>query len=1434
MAVNHNRYVPLRGTLLVCLALMSARFAAGQLPTESQSNIAQTVQVDKAALSTPIFIENMGQFDPKVKFQVKIGSQAAWLTNEGIVFDATRQAGAEKVVAAALKPSDATNGQDALLPLALKRAKPESRTIERLVFSEDFVGASCCSKVEGKEPRPGIYNYFQGSDPKEWHVNVHSYSEVVYRDVWPGIDLRIYGNGSDLEQEFIVRPGGDLSRVRILYRGIEGLTVAKDGSLEVATAFGKLRETRPRIYQEIAGKRLTVDGRFKLTGESSYAFEVGAHKAQYALVIDPTLLYSTYLGGSNVDAAQGIAVDASGNAYVTGYTASADFPTTPGAYQSSTGRSQSTFITKLNATGSALVYSTYLNASYGSAIAVDSSGSAYVAGYQAGSDFPSTPNAYSRSCVGSGFLTVLNPTGSGLVYSSCFGTGAVVVHSMAIDAGGRAFIAGGNVNNQYPFIPTTPTAYQPSYPGGTTSGFVTVLDTTASGASSLVYSTYLGTVAPPSNTSGAAAIGIAVDGFGKIYVTGRSSGGFPVTSGSLQTSHSSSLYDAFIAKLDPSQSGSQSLIYSTYLGGPSGNGTDGNGGNAIAVDVSGNVYVTGFTYSASFPVTPGAFQTAASPGGIGTFVTKLNAGGSGLVYSTYLSVRPQEPYGGIAVDSLGNAYVVGPVNSATFPVTLDAFQSTYFKVCCNYSSAFLTKLNPTGSALIYSSFLGGTLNSDIPTSVAVDQAGDAYVAGQTSSGDFPITAGAFQTLMHGTGDAFITRFPLGATFRVLQILPGSGGNTGNVTATIFGSGFHVGASVKLSGGGQPDIVASSATVGPGALYLTATFNLTGAVAETRDLVVTNADGTVLTLPQSFTIVTGGAPNVHISKTATLAVPGRYVTYLITVANSGNLDSSTLPLVESLDPWFAFVSSSPAPTAIRQAPKAFPPGTGGTYDAFIEWDLPSVGAGASRVLTYTVALDPSYPVGMTVVGPVCIEIAGGVCELGKVACLSVAAVSCGEEPPACEDLVNACDASFAACLLGAGAICTALDSTTRGSVDPNDLAGPPGLGAAQWSSGQAPLSYVISFANESSTTVPAQQVVVTQPLDANLNLSTLSLSGIIIPNASSNVQAPIPPGSFNPAVGADEFTTNVDLRPTQSLLVNVNAVLNPATHTLMWTFTSLDPATGEPPVNPLVGFLPPGAVADVSFSITPTPGLITGTQIADQAMVVFDANPALSTTVWTNTIDNTAPISHVSTLTATSSCPAFRVSWSGSDVGSGLQGFTIFVSDNADPFTAWVSNTTAASADYVGMIGHTYSFYSIATDLTGNAEGAKTTAEASTSVAAAGPCGAPSLSGQLSNVAQSGTTVTATLTLTNTGFTAAQAVNINQITFRTLSGSGVVTLASPALPAVEGPLSIGASTAVPLTLNVVATVTRFSMTEGGNLQDSAGNTYSYSMAQTVIP
>ena len=308
MTLARNRAVAPLVVLLPCLAgIFTNNIGMAQAPVEAQSVAPQitapTSQLDLSrvggaesksplisapksipaslghlknpALSTAVFIENVGQFDSKVRYQVKIGGQTAWLTTDGVVFDATRPTAGKNVAVTPRRAGFA----DLLGPpsIAHDRAKPGSQTVDRLVFAEDFVGGSCCSKVEAKGPQQGTYNYFQSSDPTKWRTNVRGYGEVVYRDVWPGVDLRIYGNGPDLEQEFVVQPGGELNRVQISYRGIDRIDIAQDGSLEVDTAFGKLRETKPRIYQQLAGQQAPVDGHFKLTSDNSYAFEIGRY-----------------------------------------------------------------------------------------------------------------------------------------------------------------------------------------------------------------------------------------------------------------------------------------------------------------------------------------------------------------------------------------------------------------------------------------------------------------------------------------------------------------------------------------------------------------------------------------------------------------------------------------------------------------------------------------------------------------------------------------------------------------------------------------------------------------------------------------------------------------------------------------------------------------------------------------------------------------------------------------------------------------------------------------------------------------------------------------------------------------------------------------------------------------------------------------------------
>jgi len=1446
--------------------------------------------------SSQAFIENRGQFPEPVRFQLKTAGQTLWLTSQGIVFDAVRS----KPVPAGSKKASTPKGLTPSGPsFELNPSSPlpglDGSSFERLVFSQDFVGANPKPAIEASGCQPGIYNYFAGNDPKKWVTHVVAYSEVVYRDLWPGIDLRIHGNPvspvsrparedaglktgatsfglnpGSLEQEFIVEPGADLTKVQVSYHGAEGLKIAADGSLVVRTAFGEMRETQPRIYQEIAGQRVPVEGKFKLTGETAYTFEVNSYQPQFALLIDPTLLYSTFLGGNAGgqgnflnEYADAITVDSAGSAYVTGITASTDFPTTPGAFDTSPPTEFAGFVTKFNPLGSQLVYSTYFPgvtavigapAAVAGGIAVDSAGDAYFSGSTYGA-LPTTSNAYQTICGGASFfLTKLTPAGDGLIYSTCFGAGGERLNGIALDGAGRAYLTGTAL---YPFQ-TTSNAFQPGCSGGYCA-FLAVFDPALSGTASLVYSTFFGLAPGPT----IAATAVAVDAYGMAYITGGAEQGLPVTAGAYETTYRPPGGNVFVAKLNPNASGAASLLYSTYIVGvPSQNVTGGSAGYGIAVDALGNAYITGNTDDSAFPTTPGTYQTTCNQlggGANGIFVTKLNAAGNNLSYSTYLGGCPgpyEEAVYGIGIDSSGEAYVTG-LTAPGFPTTPDAFQVSN----AGSTDAFVTKLNAAGSGLIYSSYLGG-LSNDVAYAIAVDSVGDAYVTGATYSANFPVTKGAFQIQLNPghsgedyilPEDAFVTKFPLGAPqgLSIVGIAPNVGGNAGAVSPEVVGSGFHAGATIQLACRGAANISSTNLSVGVSGRIINGTFNLVGTNPGPCDLVVTNPDGTSVALPQAFTVQQGGAADVRISKIGTTPSPGHFASYSIQVSNVGNVDDTNGAVTEFLDTPFSLVSVSPPAVADVATLNA---------DHGIVWNLPPIAAGSTQVFAYQASVDPSTPGHTPVVGgPVCYKVnylalieclvggagtcvaASEVCGAAEAACLAANATGNAEAYLACVSLSLQCAEAERTCdqnVKSAGQCiddsaipypCAQCQQQVIAPGDPNNLVGTTGVGSQGWIFGGNPLQYILSFGNEQDATAPAQQVSVTVPIGPNVDLGTLMLTGINL----VGVHVPISP-TFLPAAGQNEFTTNVDLRPAQNLFIYVDAKFDPAKRILAWTFTSIDPKTGLPPTDPTIGFLPPGGQGNVSFTVHPTQGLATGTSIPDQGSVVFDALPATPTNTWLNTLDNTPPTSHVSSLPASLSCPDFKVSWSGSDVGSGTKSLTIFVSNNGGPYRAWLTNTNSTSKIYQGQLGHTYSFYSLAQDLVGNVEAPKTAAEATTQVTAAGGCGPPSLSGSILSQQDVSGTLTLNLQLTNTGTSDAQNILINQLSFRTLGGTGTVTLASSALPISAGNISVGSSAPVTLTLNVPATVTRFSMTEGGTLQNATGTTYNFSIAQSVSP
>jgi hypothetical protein len=604
-----------------------------------------------------------------------------------------------------------------------------------------FLGANPDTKLVARDRAPPTVNYLTG---KQHHTNLPTYERLVYRNLWPGIDMVFRGAGGKLKYEFHLQPGADPNDIRLAYAGAEGLSVGAAGSLLIDTPLGRLRDARPKSHQRIGGQRAPVESRYALTGDR-YGFELGHYDGSKPLVIDPGLAYSTYLGGTGVDYGYGIAVDSTGAAYVTG-SATPVFPTTAGAFDTSfnsgTSGTKDAFITKLNSAGSSLVYSTYLGGGAedaGSAIAVDSAGAAYVIGQTRSTNFPTTAGTIDRSANGmfDAFVTKLNPSGASLAYSTYLGGSSEDQgRGIAVDSGGNASVTGYTLSTD--FLAT------PGLNGGA-DAFVTMLN--ASG-SAVMNSIYLG----GSRTE--KGLAIAVDSTA-LYVTGlTNSTNFPVFGGGFDTS-ANGLTDAFVTKLNlvgPNPG------YSTYLGGSL---TDQGGG--IAVDALGAAYVMGNTSSTNFPTTAGAFDTSAN-GGKDAFVTKLSPAGSSLGYSTYLGGSGDEPsttvpdrLGGIALDSDGNAYITGQT-TADFPTTPDAFDTFG-----GLSQAFLTKVNASGSSLVYSTYLGGgtgPVDQDVGYGIAVDSVGNAYVTGNTGNSDFPTTAGAFSTSLNGDADAFITKFDL--------------------------------------------------------------------------------------------------------------------------------------------------------------------------------------------------------------------------------------------------------------------------------------------------------------------------------------------------------------------------------------------------------------------------------------------------------------------------------------------------------------------------------------------------------------------------------------------------------------------------------------------------------------------------------------------------
>jgi len=750
-----TRPTPRPATVMLCLALGVLPLTSG-LAAPSARPARGSAAAIQPAHATPLarhalaradaqpltFEPNRGQTDSRVRYLARGRGYTLFLTGAGAVLTLTQPSGrpcAKPTLHGALHPSlrpTRANLSRSVACHALSSAgggRGDMGKTTSSVLRLTFPGARAHPALTPRDRLSGAVSYLRGRDPRGWLAGLPTYARVAYHDLYPGVDAVYYGRDGQLEYDLTLAPGADPRAPRLRFDG-GTLRLDRSGDLLIALAGGTLRQRAPVVYQLVGATRRSVQGRYALLDAHTVGIRLGAYDHRAPLVIDPALGYSTYLGGNADDYGFGIAVDRAGNAYVAGYTGSANFPTANAARGSFGGGATDAFVTKLNPAGNGLAYSTYLGGSgddFGLGIAVNAAGNAYVTGYTNSGDFPIANPAQGslNSLGGSAFVAELNPAGNGLVYSTYLGGGVFDVgNAIAVDSSGAAYVTGVTASSDFP----TASPLQGSL-NGSTNAFVSKLNPAGNG---LVYSTFLGGSGDVDQGNG-----IAVDASGAAYVTGvTNSRDFP-TANALQGAYSGVIENAFVSKLNPAGNG---LAYSTFLGGAADDQ-----GNAIAVDSNGAAYVAGQTSSPNFP-TANALQSAYA-GATDAFVSKLNPAGNGLVYSTFLGGSGDDQTNGIAVDINGNAYVAGQTSSPNFP-TANAAQSTPG----GSDDAFAFSLNAGGNGLVYSTYIGGS-GSDIGRAVALDTGGNAYVTGYTISPNFP-TANPLQGSFNGGSyDAFVTK-----------------------------------------------------------------------------------------------------------------------------------------------------------------------------------------------------------------------------------------------------------------------------------------------------------------------------------------------------------------------------------------------------------------------------------------------------------------------------------------------------------------------------------------------------------------------------------------------------------------------------------------------------------------------------------------------------
>lgn len=677
------------------------------------------------------FVSNAGQAEAPVKFQAHSRHGTLFFTSEEVVITLPN-------------PQDRSAGMNQYL--ISSQVVSTNTDAEKTVVRLRFIGANSNPQIIGNQAQGGVVNYLIGNNPNEWHTDLPTYAEVIYQDVYPGINLHYDGTEGLLKGTYVVAPGVDPNHIRWSYSGVSNTQVDQaTGNLIITVneGGGTLTEKAPIAWQEIQGQQIPVNVSYKVTADGTVSLAIGAYDNSYPLVIDPTLEYSSYLGGNGNDFGGILERDDNGNLYIAGRTQSTDFPGTNGK----TTDDENGFIAKLQADGSGLEFSTYFGGSgddflYG--FVLDSSGHLYISGETNSTDLPGSGGDNQLVGGNDGFVARLDPDGSGLDFGRYLGgTETDTASGLAVDSADKVYVVGRTNSTDFPTVNPLQATNAGEY-----DFIVARLSTTGT----LEYSTYLGGSGNENRRDG----GIALNTADEIYIFGAtSSTDFPTTAGVLQEKNAGGV-DLFITKLN---NAGDNILFSTYLGGSGNDQTAAFGAHAMKLDVDNNIYVTGLSLSNDFPTTPGVAQPNFVGQNFDGIVAKIAPDGNQLLFGTYLGGGNSGGNGndfmsGIAVDPAGNVYVTGHAHSVDFPLK-NAIQSDKIGAS-GPSDANITKLKPDGS-LDYSTFFGGSLN-EWGHDIEVDENGTAYALLYSLSNDVPlITNDAFQSESGGEIDMVIAK-----------------------------------------------------------------------------------------------------------------------------------------------------------------------------------------------------------------------------------------------------------------------------------------------------------------------------------------------------------------------------------------------------------------------------------------------------------------------------------------------------------------------------------------------------------------------------------------------------------------------------------------------------------------------------------------------------